>query len=112
MKLTSQGSTAGSSVKRQSSNTLQNEFRKTQSTPGNGQISYSKRFNYMSPTQAEVMMNMLEDKILSIMKKSTSIYGVLQKYGVDVGTIGRLLFKDKFFKAGNFIVIYSRIKSR
>eukprot|EP00826_Nyctotherus_ovalis_P003590 TRINITY_DN10736_c0_g1_i3.p1 TRINITY_DN10736_c0_g1~~TRINITY_DN10736_c0_g1_i3.p1 ORF type:complete len:168 (-),score=28.51 TRINITY_DN10736_c0_g1_i3:231-734(-) len=75
-------------------------FRRTMATPTNGNARH-KSSNYVTPAQAEVLINVYQDKIINIMKKSTMIYGILQKYEMNVGAVINLLFSDKLFKTGN-----------
>eukprot|EP00826_Nyctotherus_ovalis_P003593 TRINITY_DN10736_c0_g5_i2.p1 TRINITY_DN10736_c0_g5~~TRINITY_DN10736_c0_g5_i2.p1 ORF type:complete len:199 (+),score=60.10 TRINITY_DN10736_c0_g5_i2:77-673(+) len=72
-------------------------FRRTMATPTNGNARH-KSSNYVTPAQAEVLINVYQDKIINIMKKSTMIYGILQKYEMNVGAVINLLFSDKLFK--------------
>lgn len=58
---------------------------------------------YVSQVQAAVMINTLQEKALDIMKKSTAVYGLLQKYDANVGTVVNMLFSDRLFKAGILI---------
>ena len=58
-----------------------------------------KSTNYISPNQAASLLNVYHDKILTMMKRSTLIYGMLQKYEMDVGTVSSVLFTNRLFKA-------------
>ena len=86
----------GNVEKKKNNKTPHQGFRKTLQTPMNGK----RTANYITPVQADMLIGVYQDKIINIMKKSTMIYGVLQKYEMNVGAVINLLFSDKLFKTG------------
>ena len=58
------------------------------------------RMTLQSSSQGAFLLETLREKSVDVMKKSTSIHGLLQKYGVDIGFLCDSLFNDKFFRIG------------
>ncbi len=51
-------------------------------------------------TQSSLVIEALKEKSIDVMKKSTTIYGLLQKYDMNVGSLSQALFTDALFRAG------------
>ena len=97
----SEANTRKKTISRQG--TTQKSTQRKVTTPAQRK-SFAKTATCMTQSQCAVILNALREKALDVMKKSSVIYGLMQKYNENVMTVCDALFCDGLFKAGNILI--------